>query len=204
MTGRLLLDDAFTADAFRSGLRDGLPVVHVASHFQLNPGDDNQSFLLLGDGSRLTVADLRRAPNIFEGVELLTISACNTAVGGGSGDGSEFESFGAWAQRNGAKAVVASLWPVADASTQEFMQAFYRARVEGGLDKAQAIQQAQLALLNGGSLEKPAARATTVASSRGLTGLSARGPLPAFVPPPEAPWSHPFYWAPFVLIGNFR
>jgi CHAT domain-containing protein len=204
MTGRLLLDDAFTAEAFRSSLRDRLPVVHVATHFQLNPGDDNQSFLLLGDGSRLTVADLRRAPNIFEGVELLTISACNTAIGGASGDGSEFESFGAWAQLNGAKAVVASLWPVADASTQEFMQAFYRARVDGGLDKAQAIQQAQLALLNGGSLEKPAASATTAASSRGLTGLSARGPLPAFVPPPEAPWSHPFYWAPFVLIGNFR
>jgi CHAT domain-containing protein len=204
MSGRLLIDEAFTADAFRAALRDGRPVVHLASHFQLNPGDDNESFLLLGDGSRLTVADLQRAPNIFEGVELLTISACNTAVGGGDGNGSEFESFGAWAQLNGAKAVVASLWPVADASTQEFMQAFYRARVEAGLDKAQALQQAQLSLLKGGGRDQGRA-GPAAAPPRGLVdGISSRGQLPAFVPPPDAPWSHPYYWAPFVLIGNFR
>jgi CHAT domain-containing protein len=52
-----------------------------------------------------------------------------------------------WAfQYAGARSVLASLWPVADASTAELMRAFYRAR-QTGLPTAEALQQAQRALL---------------------------------------------------------
>ncbi len=204
--GRILLDQAFTADAFRVALRERAPLVHIASHFQFRPGNDVDSFLLLGDGSRLTVADLRRATNIFEGVELLTMSACNTAIGASGARGEEVESFGAWAQLNGAKSVIASLWPVADSSTRAFMQQFYRARVEGRLSKAEAMRAAQLSLLRGASgmaaAPQPAARPAT--SARGLVKSKGSAPLRAFVRSDAAPWAHPYYWAPFILIGNFN
>ena len=66
-------------------------------------------------------------------------------------DGSEVEGFGVLAQRKGAKAVIASLWPVADASTGRLMQEFYRIRQsDAKLTKIEALRRAQLRLLNGG------------------------------------------------------
>ncbi len=81
----------------------------------------------------------------------MTLSACDTATGGAGADGREVEGFAVLAQRQGAKAVVASLWPVADASTMMLMHDFYRARGgQAGVPKAEALRQAQLSLLRGG------------------------------------------------------
>jgi CHAT domain-containing protein len=59
-------------------------------------------------------------------VELLTLPACNTAVGSTGAEGKEVEGWAVLAQRQGAKAVVATLWPVVDVSTTALMQTFYR------------------------------------------------------------------------------
>jgi CHAT domain-containing protein len=102
--------------------------------------------------------------------------------------------------------VVATLWPVVDASTTALMQTFYRLR-EGqpGLPKAEALRQVQLALLRGAG--PPGAPAHT-ASRAGVVGADASsgpGPsLPRFRPDPGAPYAHPAFWAPFVLMGNWR
>ena len=54
------------------------------------------------------------------------------------------------AQRKGAKAIIATLWPVADDSTTLLMQQFYRVHeMERGISKAEALRRAQLALLEG-------------------------------------------------------
>src|SRR5580700_5086954 len=130
------------------------PVVHIASHFRFQPGNDTQSYLLLGDGGHLSLAELKNSANLFGGVQLLTLSACNT----GMGDGAEVEGFGALAQRQGAKAVVASLWPVADESTSRLMQEFYRIRESSaGMTKLEALREAQLRLLRGEVQIQPAA-----------------------------------------------
>jgi CHAT domain-containing protein len=198
LRGRVLLDEAFTEPALRTELRLRPPVVHVASHFQFRPGNESDSFLLLGDGRRLSVADLKSDFNLFEGVDLLTLSACDTATGGAGATGKEVESFGALAQRNGAKAVIATLWPVADASTRVLMQRFYRARTGAkGLSKAEALQGAQLALLRGDRAPSPRA------GSRARTAQSP-GDQAAGEASHAAPYAHPFYWAPFLLIGNWR
>jgi CHAT domain-containing protein len=151
LEGHRLLDEKFTRAAMYRELKNGYPVVHVASHFQFSPGDDRRSFLLLGDGTRLTLADLKAAGAIFEGVDLLTLSACSTGLGDVKApDGSEVEGFGVLAQREGAKAVIASLWPVADASTGFLMREFYRIRQsDPKLTKIEALRRAQLRLLNG-------------------------------------------------------
>ena len=182
LPGLVHLDEAFTAAALRAALRQSPPVVHIASHFQLHPGDDMASFLLLGDGSQLPLAQLKTWPQPFQGVELLTLSACNTAVGSTGAEGTEVEGFAVLAQRQGAKAVVATLWPVVDASTTELMHTFYRLR-EGqpGLPKVEALRQAQLALLRGAG---PPEAATRPESRAGVVVADAsRGPggaLPRF------------------------
>lgn len=139
-------------------------MIHFASHFKLS-ADDLKSFLLLGDGKPLTMADLQeRAKDrpLFPGVELITLSACQTAQG--------TDSLGALAEINGAKSVLATLWPVADKETVEVMADFYQTHAKnGGKGKAWALQQAQLELLHSGK-----------ASAR------------------------PYFWAPFVLMGNWQ
>jgi len=149
--------------------------VHIASHFELQPANEDSSFLLLGDGAHLSLTELSLIPNLFANVDLLTLSACNTAVGLTNASGAEWESLGMIAQRKGAKAIIATLWPVADDSTTLLMQQFYRVHeMERGISKAEALRRAQLALLEG-------------------TG-----------DPNRTRFAHPYFWAPFILIGNWK
>jgi CHAT domain-containing protein/uncharacterized protein HemY len=169
LPGVIKLDEMFTRLSMSAELRHRYPVVHIASHFRFKPGNETDSYLLLGDGAHMSLADVGTMENPFGGVDLLTLSACDTASGGTGENGKEVEGFAVLAQRKGAKAVIATLWPVADASTNELMQSFYRIRESNkGMSKVEALQQAQLALLHGST------------------------------------YSHPYYWAPFILIGNSR
>jgi len=171
LPGRALLDESFTLDRFVRELRSPIwQVVHVASHFTLRAGDAEASHLLLGDGGALSVARLQALPDLFRGVDLLALSACDT---GAVGRGEEIESFAVLAQRKGARAVIATLWPVADGSTGLFFRRFYGAhRGQPAMSKAEALRLAQLDLMHRGG-------------ERGED------------------YAHPFYWAPFILIGNW-
>ena len=203
LPGKRLLDKEFTARAFADALGRNYSLVHIASHFSFLPGNADQSFLLLGDGTALTLESVRTSDDYdFKGVELLTLSACNTGVGTTGADGKEVEGFGAVAQERGAKAVLATLWPVADESTRKLMTLFYRNyETTPTINKAEALREAQIALLRGGEAIGPVSgerRSTESASENGKTEL-----LP-YKADPRAPFSHPFYWAPFILIGNWR
>jgi CHAT domain-containing protein len=204
LPGTVRLDDAFTNDAMIGELRKRFELVHIASHFQFRPGNETDSFLLLGDGSHMTLGELKNQPNIFGGVELLTLSACDTATGGGA-DGKEVEGFAVLAQRKGAKAVVASLWPVVDESTSLLMQEFYRHRETiSGTPKAEALRQGQLALLRG--TIRPGAESTSKRTSERVevAGEEKETDRPLFKKDPRTPYAHPYYWAAFILIGNWR
>jgi CHAT domain-containing protein len=142
--GTIRLDEAFTEQNFAEAL-DAHQAVHVASHFVLNPAQGLNSHLLLGDGTTLSLDRLRDVSFDFHRLELMTLSACETAMGGGGENGREFEGFAALVQQRGVKAVIASLWLVADESTAPLMKAFYRARL-AGRSKAAALQDAQLSL----------------------------------------------------------
>lgn len=201
LPGELRLDDDFTQDSLKTTLRKTYPVVHIASHFKFQPGNDASSFLLLGDGSHFSLSELRNTRNLFAGVQLLTLSACNTGVGDVPGDGKEVEGFGVLAQRQGAKSVIASLWPVADESTSILMREFYRIRESGGgMTKAGALAAAQIELLRG------TAKSTSgVQPERAMIHEEAAGQVsaPRFIAPADAPYAHPYFWAPFFLMGNW-
>jgi CHAT domain-containing protein len=150
----------------------------------------------------LSAAQIKSLPNIFSGVDLLTLSACNTATGGAA-NGKEVEGFGVLAQRQGAKAVVASLWPVADRSTKLLMQEFYHAReAQKGMAKVEALREAQLKLLRG-EISVDGAPTTSRQIVQEAAKPGAAG-WPAFKTDPKAPFAHPYYWAPFILIGNWK
>jgi len=201
--GTILLDDSFTDTAMQTALEQHPPLVHIASHYAFHVGDDTQSYLLLGgkdtggQGFHLTLADLRDDQRMdFKGIELLTLSGCQTAEGSKDSDGREIDGLGITAQRKGAKAVMATLWPVEDASTGLLMATFYRLWVTTpGITKAEALQQAQLALSHGIT--------DTAGPSRG----SAEVVSPASASKKQGPasqYANPFYWAPFILIGNWK
>lgn len=194
--GRLLLDEDFTEARLRESLKSACSVLHLASHFQFSPEGEQASFLLLGDGQRLSLEAMRTGDPLFRGLDLLTLSACQTGMGGEGALGDEIEGFGVMAQRQGAKSVIATLWPVADDSTRALMQGFYRAWSRQGAARSDALREAQLALMRG------AAAVRTPGSERGdaPAGGSAVG-SGRFVPPRKAPCAHPYYWASFILMG---
>jgi CHAT domain-containing protein/Tfp pilus assembly protein PilF len=188
--GSTYMDAAFTADRLRRVLYSGFRVVHLASHFRFVPGTEADSYLLTGDGERLTLAELKTGDFPFTGVDLLALSACETGVGDQRADGREVESFGALAQNQGARAVLATLWEVPDRSTARFMEQFYTRR-RAGQTKAEALREVQRAFLR--QAVAPAGDET-----RGAV-IARAGQCPGVMPG----YAHPYYWAPFVLMGNW-
>ena len=169
MPGEVHLDEQFTARRLVEVSRGGFGLMHLASHFRFSPGTEANSFLLLGDGQQLTLGEMRQKNLRFDQTDLLTLSACETGLGGGRDErGQEIEGFGVLAQQQGAKAVLATLWAVADQSTALLMADTYRLRQTQGLTKIEALRQAQLTLQR------------------------------------QTPYAHPFYWAPFILMGNWK
>lgn len=111
--GEIRLDQQFSREAFSKMLREPTyPVIHIASHFECLPGNYYQSYLLLGSGNPYTMSDFTESEAALQKVDLLVLSACDTAIGAQAktGNGVEFENFAALAQLKGAKGVLATLW----------------------------------------------------------------------------------------------
>ncbi len=200
LSGRIYMDENFTWDNMQETLlekNNDYSVVHIASHFKLDPGSVKNSYLLTGDKEPLSIEKLSDEKEIFRGVDLLTFSACNTAVDSGPGiDGMSYI-----AHKNGARSVLASLWPVADKSTPLFMSVFYKLRKEESIDKADALRRTQLAFING-EIEGDSIEMYTLRSERERIE-SRNKDLPEYRFRRTKKYSHPFFWAPFTLIGNW-
>jgi CHAT domain-containing protein len=147
LKGAGFADAAFTEQRFKellAGPKD-FSVLHVGTHFRLRPGNSLRSFLLLGDGSVLTLDAISALD--FHAIDLVTLSACETGMGGArTDDGREIEGLSALVQRRGAGRVVASLWQVEDVSTAQLMRVLYAEFSASHGDAAWGLQQAQRAL----------------------------------------------------------
>ncbi|MEJ7576370.1 MAG: CHAT domain-containing protein [Pyrinomonadaceae bacterium] len=121
--------------------------VHFATHGMINSQDPKESYLLLaGKPDRLTVRDLvEDAYRLsFAGTRLVTLSACETNIGGFDSS-VVYSSLSRAFSKAGAPTVVASLWSVNDAAMRDTMTIFYRELAAGKL-KCEALRQAQLSL----------------------------------------------------------
>lgn len=200
LPGVIKLDRSFTAEALRTTLRERQNVVHIASHFSFRPGDATDSFLLLGDGKRLNLTELSGNDYRFDQVDLVTLSACKTGLGGEDSFGQEVEGMGTLLQAQGAAAVLATLWSVDDGSTAAFMKSLYILREQRGLSRAEALRAVQLSFIRGS--------ADTGAPAEESKRRGASRPGDSQTPPlvradPARPWTHPYHWAPFILMGNW-
>jgi CHAT domain-containing protein/uncharacterized protein HemY len=178
----------------------GKQILHLATHgeFVSNKKDKTyESFLLLGTGDYLTIPLIQKLPDLGN-VNLVVLSACRSALADSLGqDGIEINSTAHEFMVKGAKSVIASLWLVSDKSTSQIMQEFYKNLATGKMTKSEALRQAQLSLLKG---EKSQVGDDKKRAPGGLVPVAE----------PENPsknreaanYSHPYYWAPFILIGN--
>lgn len=207
LSGEVLLDAQFTRAAMIATLQKHRPLVHIASHFKFEPGDEANSFLLLGDGTTFTLDEMKQRKDLFAGVELLALSACDTAAQQADATGREVDGFAELAQRLGAGAVMASLWEVSDNSTAELMARFYKTyNGQTGANKASALRSAQMALLSGEYKTAGAAnrQLTREEAERGEKIKIDSAKLKAFKIDKASPFAHPYYWSPFILIGNWK
>jgi len=125
-----------------------LAVLHFATHAVARSDSPDQSALYLSeyaaDGkpmadSQLTATDIARGGLR---ADVVVLSGCETGEGSAlRGEGVLGLTYGFLA--NGSNSVVASLWPIEDASTARFMNEFYRA-YRGNGRAADALRAAQL------------------------------------------------------------
>ncbi|HIK07648.1 MAG TPA: tetratricopeptide repeat protein [Trichormus sp. M33_DOE_039] len=141
---KVLLDKEFNTKVIIPQMND-YKIIHLATHGMLVSGNPEDSFILFGDGERVTLKDIENwsLPN----VDLVVLSACQTGLGKQLGNGQEILGLGYQIQLTGAKASIASLWAVSDGGTQALMDVFYTALKTGKLTKAEALRNAQLQLL---------------------------------------------------------
>ena len=150
--------------------RSKFNLVHLATHGRFSSNEDN-TFILTGDKpgqERLNIDQLQNLLKVkgqSPAIELLVLSACNTA----EGDARAVLGLAGVAVRAGARSTIATLWGANDQATAELMgNEFYpRLAAETPISKAQALRDSQLALLD------------------------------------NPQYNHPYYWAPFVLVGNW-
>ena len=144
--GTVLLDQDFSPERLDATLRQGaFGIVHIAAHGQF-AAEAAESSLLTAHG-KLTIQRLAQIVGRLRfrdhPLELLTLSACETA----SGDDRAALGLAGVALQAGARSAVATLWLVHDEAAAVLMEAFYRSLQTPGVSRARALQQAQRTLL---------------------------------------------------------
>lgn len=195
--GQIFLNRAFDRTTLRNNV-SRYPILHVATHGVFVPGRQDESYLLLGTGEQLKIPELQNMQQVFSQVRMVVLSACETALGEPDQDGIEIAGMAYYFLNSGANTVMASLWSVDDASTTELMQQFYQTLAAGTIQtpitRAEALQQAQLRLLHSGSSNRIDAGTRSIVGWQDAPERDTDRIEPGF--------SHPYYWAPFILIGN--
>jgi CHAT domain-containing protein len=153
--GRELLNQEFTVAALEKTLRqEPVGIIHIASHGQF--GADLASTYLLAYDRKLTMDRLNEFVGMFrfrqEPLELLTLSACQTAAG----DDRAALGLAGVAVGAGARSAVATLWYINDQASSTLIDEFYRRLQVAGTTKARALQQAKVALMQDRRYRHPA------------------------------------------------
>lgn len=163
-----LLNNDFKKSAISKAVNSSaLSVIHLATHGLFSSKAEN-TFIITSDGE-VNVNELKsllrnRETNQREVIELLVLSACQTA----KGDDRAVLGIAGVAIQSGARSTLATLWSVDDEITAKVMIDFYDNLVNKKMSKAEALRKAQANLLN----------------------TEGKG--------------HPYYWAPYILVGNWQ
>ncbi len=152
-----LLNDEFTKDRIRTTIQSQpISIVHFATHGQF--GSNLADTFILAYDTKVNVNELQtilqnRSATNLEAIELLVLSACDTA----KGDDRATLGMAGIAVRSGARSTLASLWKADDEATAQLISEFYRQLFSGTAtkNKAIALQKAQLSLLTHSNFQHP-------------------------------------------------
>ncbi|BAY87655.1 hypothetical protein NIES267_71790 (plasmid) [Calothrix parasitica NIES-267] len=184
-----LINEQFSKNAVISSMNEH-DILHFATHAAFVPEDASQSFILFGNGEKATLEEIGNWT--LNNVDLVVLSACETGLGG-FGNGEEVLGLGYQFQNRGVRATIASLWRVSDGGTKTLMDEFYKNALKDDVTKAKALRQAQIALI-----KDDGSTVDVKNKNRSIVKVEV-------VEQPEVKtkkFQHPYYWAPFILIGN--
>ncbi|MEQ9548328.1 MAG: CHAT domain-containing protein [Coleofasciculus sp. G3-WIS-01] len=172
---KTLLDDDFTRDRLQAELNQTVyPILHIATHGQFSAVPED-TFLVTGNNNKLTLKDLETTiRQVSQGADAVDLLAL-TACQTAVGDERATLGLAGIAVQAGAKTALASLWFIPDASTKTLITEYYHNWSNPGISKAQALSRAQRKLIQAQNS-----------------------------PEINNQYAHPAYWAPFILIGNWR
>jgi CHAT domain-containing protein len=187
--GKHFLNQEFTLEQLlRQKQIENPGIVHLATHAQFNVGAPSQSYIQLWN-SRIKLSQMAALGWANPPLELLVLSACDTAIGSTDAE----LGFSGLATVAGVRSVMGSLWTVSDIGTLALMSEFY-IQLQTAPTRSEALRRAQLALRNG-----------TVRIENGRLITSQKSvTLPAKIVPKTGTimFTHPFYWSAFTLVGN--
>jgi CHAT domain-containing protein len=162
----LLLDDNFTLSRFKQEVTTSpYSIIHIASHGIFGSNAENSFLMAYDDLLHIDELETLLKSEKFakQPIELLTLSACQTA----EGDDRAPLGFAGVALKAKARSAMGTLWPISDEAAFSLMTHFYQNLQQGNMSKVKALQQAQLTLIK------------------------------------EDNMKNPFYWSPFILVGNW-
>ena len=163
-----LQGEDFTQEKIREAMeRQTFPIVHLATHGSFSSNPDRTFLLTWNDKVRVRELNrLLQRRSQDPPIELLVLSACETALG----DDRAALGLAGIAIKAGARSTIATLWQINDASTAEFMVQFYEYLKDRQLSRAEALRAAQLHFLENSNEQ----------------------------------YRNPYYWAAFILVGNWQ
>ncbi|MDE5095605.1 MAG: CHAT domain-containing protein, partial [Trichodesmium sp. St11_bin5] len=177
-----LADEKFTAINIQDQI-NSVPfnIVHIATHGQFSSNIEETA--IFAWDKTINVKDfeqLLQSENLQRSdraIELLILSACQTAIG----DQRAALGLAGVAVRAGARSVLGSLWKVDDASTAELMKQFYEELLQLQSDTSQQSNSSELR-------KAEALRQVQIKFIKGEI---------------QPEYQQPYYWSPFILVGNW-
>ena len=185
---RSFLNQKFTLTNLQSQLQKRpFRVLHLATHANFQAGAPGNSYIQLWN-TKLQLNQIQQLGWQKIPVELLVLSACETAIG----DRDAELGFAGLAMNAGVKSAIASLWFVSDEGTLALMSELYP-QLKKSSTKAEALRQAQIAMIRGQvRLEKGQLRTV-----RGNIKLP-----PQLANLEKRNLAHPYYWSAFTIVGS--
>lgn len=198
---------AATKSAVENALQAGYNIFHFTGHGTYNSITPSLSALALSGKERLTVEDICRLS--LGGYQLVSLSACETAVTGNQTITTEYVGLATGFMRAGVAHVVSTLWTVQAASGALLMIQFYKLIKEGAKPR-EALKQAQMWLRTvtysqladwyqdlAGQLEESDRSASAYLGFEALILQENPDKLNS----PEPPYAHPYHWAAYTISG---
>ncbi len=198
--GKKFLNSDFTLENLKQKYSDfGARIVHLSSHGDFLPdkeGNVRHSYIAgIKDKMMINLQDMQQINWGEIPPELLVLSNCRGTLGTKK---AEFGMAGA-GLASGASSVLGGLWYVDDAATFQLMSEFYQQLQKQGVTKAQALQQAQIAMLKGGLKFENGSENGRLRLSNG-TIVQLPNALVEGIE--SAQHQHPYFWAAFMVVGS--